>query len=164
MRRPLTVAPSRLRLAEAALTRRVLRGRRQRPSTPQCFSGLRRPVSPKVSESLQDGNHRGWPSPSPLCVPLPHGPCDRRWLLEVLELVPAPWRPRDPSGVRRHLCRRAACEPPVSGGLSVWPGFSRSVFVPGAAAQSTRLEDGRKEPMALAGGPDSFLHHPYYQV
>ncbi|KAJ8778767.1 hypothetical protein J1605_013444 [Eschrichtius robustus] len=69
----------------------------------------------------------------------------------------------NPSGVRRHLCRHAACEPPVSGGLSVWPGFSRSVFVPGAAAQSTRFEDGRKEPMALAGGPDSFLHHPYYQ-
>lgn len=26
------------------------------------------------------------------------------------------------------------------------------------------FEDRGKEPMALAGGPDSFLHHPYYQV
>ncbi|XP_007528231.2 growth factor receptor-bound protein 10 isoform X2 [Erinaceus europaeus] len=26
-----------------------------------------------------------------------------------------------------------------------------------------RSEEGKKEPMALAGGPDSFLHHPYYQ-
>lgn len=26
------------------------------------------------------------------------------------------------------------------------------------------FEDRGEEPMALAGGPDSFLHHPYHQV
>ncbi|KAB0390630.1 hypothetical protein E2I00_018754 [Balaenoptera physalus] len=43
------------------------------------------------------------------------------------------------------------------------PVFHDEIQLLGAAAQSTRFEDGRKEPMALAGGPDSFLHHPYYQ-
>lgn len=164
MRRPLPVVPSRLWLWRQHLHGWCSEDAGNAPPPHSASLDSRRSVLPKVSERLQDViiTVDGRPL-TPLSASA-HGPCDHRWLLELLELVPAPWHPQDPSGVRRHLCRRVAPEPPVSGGLSLWPGFSRSVFVPGAAAQSTRFEDGRKEPMALAGGPDSFLHHPYYQV
>ena len=66
----------------------------------------------------------------------------------------------DASGVQG---QPPAPEPLESSGPSLCLGFSQSVSVPGLV-QSMWFEDCGKEPMALAGGPDSFLHHPYYKV